>query len=163
MYSKINDVNQSDFVIDEMDIRPDRNIIILDDMSITGQSQEHINDRFSRDLPLNTYLKSKIYHYSILSANTKPIKLNNNWHSLSYKQAPVLTYENNFGYDGSFSREEINSLFKFCSRYNSGMAAIAFPYIIPDNDSFIASYIYTPILYKSTPNSNKGMRYRNIP
>ncbi len=158
MFQKVNDVDSNSFVFNMENFSSRDNIIILDDMSVSGLSQVQIRNHLASEMDYTdgiSYLDAKFYYYSIISANSKPLQLDSNCIS----RAMYVTQSSPEKIFKTFTDKECEYLSAFSSRYKNCMTGIAMPYMIPDNDSYISSYILSPILYKNTILSNKGMSH----
>ncbi len=158
MYQKANGLDSSSFTFDIEDLTPKNNIIILDDMSISGQSQMQVVKWFHNDILTEDFLNTNFYFYSIISANPKLWTTDANCHTRTLytaQDAPEKIYK-------TFTGKECSYLKKFASTYKNGIMGIGMPYMLPDNNSYISATILSPMLYKNTRFSNKGIAHSNL-
>ena len=153
-----------------------KNAVILDDSTISGKSQEGSIDDLKWKLLRGEYdsadpilvLNENLYYATVAAGQSIKDK------SVTFVEIPdMIDFERFFFCDkkdeiieeikeraeeSNLNLDDIEILREtLAHNYGYSGTAIAFPYILPDNNSDLASEVLEPLLINSTPNSKKQL------
>ena len=185
MFAKNNQIKSDNITTRYDTLQENDNIVIIDDASISGNSISAVQMHFPLYLGNEKFKSVNVYFSPILDCSKlkkgKGIEYSNCYcvpeinikdlsdiaGNMDFKQLYSLEgrkYIKNItrNYLQIFSPEELMLLLgKTKFGYGMGTSVIAFPYMLPDNNSHIAGVLLSPLLFKQTTSSNKTLPYFN--
>ncbi len=164
MYKKNNPNDTSEVKSFFEKVMPDRDIVILDDISISGASFTMFSNSFIKKMGLENFTNTHFCFFPIVLSPHDDDLFHNCSVSFLEKTLPsdnVFSKKNQNKkfineFFKSFGEKEVLLLADYLDKgFDEGINGVVFPYVIPDNSSKVIGELFNKFLYRSTKGSNK--------